>query len=511
MHSPPPYGPVFLVGAGPGDPGLLTVRGLLLLQSADVVVYDFLIDPGLLKEAPVAAERLYVGKRGRSDYIPQSEINAILIEKAKAGKRVVRLKGGDPFLFGRGGEEALALKTAGIFFEVVPGVSSATAVSAYAGIPLTDRDCATSVILVSGYEAKGKPAPAVDWSALAKSSGTLVVFMGVSRLTEITGELLKGGMKPETPAALIQWGTRPFQKTAVATLATIVQVVEQAGLRPPALLVIGQVVSLRGQLNWFEEKPLFGKRVVLTRGEGEARESARLLSERGAQVIEFPTIEILPPESFEAFDRSLDRRKDYDWVLFTSGHAVESFFTRLFARGMDVRALGDLKIGVVGEKTALKLRDYGLVPDAIPEDTTQEGLLEILKKKGIAKKSVWFPAASEVRPVLAQGLRELKCEVDHVPVYRTVCPKAPAIPPNELFSIDQPLNWVLFTSASTVKNFVTLVGSDVLKALVASGTKFAAIGPIVQKTLQTLKLPCHVVPKVSTIEALIGAIGEFHD
>jgi len=328
-------GKVYLVGAGPGDPGLLTLKGKECLEQADVVLYDYLANPALLRHAPDQAERIYVGRRGRGHYQDQVDINRLLIERAKAGQVVVRLKGGDPFVFGRGGEEAEAVAGAGIAFEVVPGVTAAVAVPAYAGIPVTHRTMASTVTIVTGHEDASKRTPVMDWPKLAGTSGTLVFMMGMKTLPTIVTRLQEEGRSPETPVAAVRWGTRADQQTVIGTLRDIVEKADQARLEPPTVIVVGEVVKLREQLNWFEKRPLFGKRIVLTRAQEQAREFSQLLAAYGAEPIEAPTIQIVPPASWKTIDQAIVRLKDYDWVMFTSVNGVKPFMDRLRAAHKD--------------------------------------------------------------------------------------------------------------------------------------------------------------------------------
>ncbi|MBW1992326.1 MAG: uroporphyrinogen-III C-methyltransferase, partial [Deltaproteobacteria bacterium] len=341
-------GKVYLVGAGPGDPGLITVKGLQLLHRAEVIIYDQLASPDLLTAARPEAQLIYVGKKAGAHALPQEDINRLLIDKAREGKTVVRLKGGDPFVFGRGGEEAEALAAAGIPFEVVPGVTAAVAVPACAGIPVTHRGLASLVTLVTGHEDPAKPESAIPWDILARTQGTLVFLMGVKNLAENCRRLLEGGRAPHTPAAVIQSGTLPDQRTVTGTLADIAAKAREADLRPPAVLVVGEVVALRERLNWWETRPLWGRVAVVTRTREQASALVELLAEAGARCLEVPTLEILPPEDFSPLDAALERLPEYDWIIFTSANGVKAFMARLFDRKLDVRALGQAKLAAIG-------------------------------------------------------------------------------------------------------------------------------------------------------------------
>jgi len=326
-----------LVGAGPGDPGLLTVKGLKCIEIADVIIYDYLASPSLLKHASNNAEIIYVGKKGGNHTLSQDNINILVVEKAQKGRVVTRLKGGDPFIFGRGGEEVEALITAGIPFEIVPGVTSAIAAPAYAGIPLTHRKYTSTLAFITGHEDSTKTESSVNWAALAKGIGTLVFLMGVKNLPHITRQLVAHGMHPDTPVALIRWGTTPQQQTVTGTLSTIEEQVKVAGLKAPAIIVVGHVVSLRKTMKWFENRPLLGKRIVITRAREQASDLVNHLTDLGAECLEVPTIQVIPPDDFESLDTAIENLSTYDWLIFTSVNGVNTFFDRLFAKGMDVR------------------------------------------------------------------------------------------------------------------------------------------------------------------------------
>lgn len=378
MTKPRRPGKVYLVGAGPGDPGLLTVKGKECLEQADIVLYDYLANPVLLQYAPATAQRIYVGRRGRGQYQDQADINRLLIERAKEGNVVVRLKGGDPFVFGRGGEEAEAVSAGGVDFEVVPGVTAAVAVPAYAGIPVTHRTLASTVTFVTGHEDPTKSGTQLEWPKLASASGTLVFMMGMKNLPTIARQLLSEGRSPDTPVAAIRWGTKADQQTIVGTLKDIVGKTETAHLEPPTAIVIGEVVRLRGQLNWFETKPLFGKRIVLTRPQKQAREFSQLLSGYGAEPVEVPTIQIVPPASWQAIDDAVTRLGTYHWLIFTSVNGVRPFMERLHVVGKDVRALAHLRLCAIGPRTAQELGTYGLTSDVVPTQYQAEGVIAAL-------------------------------------------------------------------------------------------------------------------------------------
>ncbi len=496
---------VYLVGAGPGDPGLLTLKAKNLLETADVVVYDYLAYPELLDHAPVA-EKIYVGKTAGCHTLSQEEINQLLIKKAKEGKMVVRLKGGDPFIFGRGGEEAQVLIKENISFEIVPGVSSAIAVPAYAGIPLTHRAYASSVAFITGHEDPTKVDSAINWEKLATGVDTLVFLMGVGRLPQIVEQLLRYGCSPEKPVAIVRWGTLPEQQTIVGKLANITKLAEKEGIKPPAIIVIGEVVKLRETLNWWEKKPLFGKKILITRTLGQAGEMARQLQALGARCHIFPTIEIVPPTDYALLDKAIVHLNEYDWCLFTSVNGVKYFRKRLEQLDKDVRALGSVKIGVIGEKTALALQDWGIKPDLMPQEFRAEALAEALKNQGINGKKVLLARAEKARDILPETLKSAGAEVDIIPVYRTVLPKANKDKLKEI--LDKGLDIVVFTSSSTVKHLAEMVSPEPLGALL-QGVTIACIGPITAQTAKELGLKVTIMPKTYTIKALVEAIVSF--
>ncbi|MFP3866614.1 MAG: uroporphyrinogen-III C-methyltransferase [Desulfobacteraceae bacterium] len=497
-------GIVYLVGAGPGDPGLITRRGYEVLQQADCVVYDYLANESLLQAAPDQAEIIYVGKRGGDHSRSQSEINQLLVEKARTGGRVVRLKGGDPYIFGRGGEEAEQLAQHRIPFEVVPGISSAAAVPAYAGIPLTHRRYASLVTFITGHEDPTKAESAIPWEILAQSPGTLVFLMGVKNLAEITRQLQSRGKPPQTPAAVIQRGTTPAQRTVTGTLSDIATLVHKAGLTPPAILVVGGVVQLRPQLNWFESRPLWGKRVVVTRSRDQASAFVKLLAEQGATCLEVPTIQIEPPDSYADLDQALSQLSRYDWLILTSTNGVKAFMTRLFQSGQDVRALGSLKIAAIGAATAQALREYRLVADCVPTDYRAEGLVESLAPQIRPGSLIVLPRAQVAREVLPQELQKRGALVHVVPAYKTV--PAAGLPPEAeaLFQQGQ-VDVLTFTSSSTVTHFAALVGEARLAEL-SAGTVIAAIGPVTAQTLERYGHRAQIQPQSYTIADLTAAI-----
>ena len=496
--NPEPKGKVYLVGAGPGDPGLLTLKGKHCLERAEVIIYDTLANERLLSYAPPDAERIYVGKRGGEHSLPQEEINRLVIERARRGQVVVRLKGGDPFIFGRGGEEAEALHEAGIAFEVVPGVTSAIAVPAYSGIPLTHRELASTVAFVTGHPAE--EVSGIDWRALA-GIATVVFLMGTKRLPEIVAALLKHGRHPETPVAVIRFGSWPLQETITGSLRDIVE--RAQGIRPPAVIVVGEVVRLRGQLRWFEEKPLFGRRIVVTRAREQQGEFAELLEDYGAEVIECPTIAIHAPDEWGAVDRTLERVASFHWVIFTSANGVRCFLKRLQERGGDLRALHGIRVAAIGPATAAALQEVGLHPDLVPDEYRAEAILEALDRD-LSGMRFLIPRAAEAREVLPAGLRERGAQVEVVAVYRTVPVADQADAVLDLLRAGQ-IDAVTFTSSSTVVNFVEMLPGQDLAALLKDVT-IACIGPITAETAARYGLAAHIMPAAFTIPALAEAV-----
>lgn len=498
-------GKVYLVGAGPGDPQLLTLRGKRCLEQADVVVYDYLANPVLLDHAPERAERIYVGRRDRGAYQDQHEVNHLLIGKARDGKVVVRLKGGDPFVFGRGGEEAEAVAEAGIPFEVVPGVTSAVAVPAYAGIPVTHRTLASTVAFVTGHEDPTKGTSSMEWPRLASADGTLVFLMGMKNLPAIVERLTKDGKSIETPVALIRWGTRSHQRTVVGTLQDIVEKAEQAQMEPPTIIVVGQVVRLRDQLNWYETRPLFGKRILVTRAREQAGELSTLLAEYGAEPVEYPVIQIVPPESWRELDDALADVSRYHWLVFTSVNGIRPFMERLKHRGQDARALSGLRIGCIGPRTAEELARYGLNADLIPAQFQAEGLIAAMTRAGVSGRRVLIARAAVAREILPDQLRAAGAEVHVVTVYRTIRPLGEVKRLKDQLA-GRDLHVMTFASSSTVRNFCALFENRDEMRKLTTGVAVACIGPITAQTAEEEGLPVTIMAKDNTIPALVDAI-----
>ncbi|NDY42931.1 uroporphyrinogen-III C-methyltransferase [Dissulfurirhabdus thermomarina] len=503
----PRVGRVYLVGAGPGDPGLLTLRGKEILERAEVVVYDRLASPRLLEFVAPGAERIYVGKKAGRHVVPQDRINAIIVEKAREGKTVVRLKGGDPFIFGRGGEEAQELRRAGIPYEIVPGVTSAIAVPAYAGIPLTHRAHTASVAFVTGHRESGKDDEAtIDWKGLSTGVGTLVFLMGMSNLPNIVRRLVENGRPPETPVAVIRWGTTPRHRSVDGTLADIVDRVREAELGPPAVIVVGEVAGLRSELDWFEGRPLLGRRVLVTRTREQASELVVRLEMRGALCVECPTIAVGPPADPAPLDRAVTELAAYDWVVFSSTNAVRFFFARLWDRGLDARHLGRARLAAVGEGTAQALEALRLRVDLVPDDFRAEGLLEAFGREGVAGRRILVPRAEKGRELLPEGLRRLGAEVTVAPTYRTY---APELPEGMVEALEaDPVDVVTFTSSSTVKHFFKLF-PEAQRRRILTRARVACIGPVTAKTAEKIGLRVDILPEKSTIVDLVHAIEDY--
>jgi len=498
---------VSLVGAGPGDPGLLTLRGMESLRQAQVVVYDHLINERLLEYAPSQAELVYAGKRGGQHTLEQEEISALLIDRAKKGKRVVRLKGGDPFVFGRGGEEAEDLVAHGVPFEVVPGVSSAVAVPAYAGIPLTHRDYTSAVGFITGHEEAGRQSSRIAWEKIATGLETLVFLMGYAQLPFIAQRLTQGGRDPETPVALIRRGTLPRQETIIGTLKDIAKKAEEAHFGPPAILVVGEVVRLRSDLNWFESKPLFGKRIVVTRTREQASGLSHLLEAEGAEAIPIPVIEILPSPDYQRLDEAILQIQDYDWIIFTSIHGVKYFWERLRAKGKDARELKGIRLAAIGPATASELRGHGVEPDLVPAEFRAEAILEDMKGEDLEGKRILLPRAAQARDLLPKELGARGARVSVVEAYRTEKPKADFAGITE--KLDQgEIDVVTFTSSSTVHHFMEGVGERGREAL-GKETVVACIGPITAASAREYGLEVQIQPQEYTIPSLVKAICDY--
>ena len=500
-------GRVYLVGAGPGDPGLITLKGKECIEQADVVVYDYLAASELLGYAGKDAELIYVGKKGGDHTLAQDGINALLVEKASQGLVVTRLKGGDPFIFGRGGEEVEVLVEAGIAFEVVPGVTSAVAAPAYAGIPLTHRKFTSTVAFVTGHEDPHKESSNIDWQSLASGIGTLVFFMGVRNLEHITTQLMRHGMAANKPAALVGWGTTPRQRTVTGTLGTLTAIAAKAGMTPPALIVIGDVVGLRERMKWFERRPLLGKQIVVTRARKQASGFLKMLSNAGAECLECPTIEVVPPPSWDALDKAISRLSDYDWLIFTSVNGVSFFFERLFGSDRDSRALQHIHVAAIGPATAQRLMDFGIRCDIIPENYRAESVVAAFEGIPVSGKKILLPRAKDARSILPEALTRMGALVDDVTAYVTEI--ADHNVETMLTRLENgEIDCLTFTSSSTVRNFKLLLPPDKFDALVKK-TRVACIGPITAETAESLGFGVDIVASEYTIPGLYAAMVDY--
>jgi uroporphyrinogen III methyltransferase/synthase len=517
-------GIVYLVGAGPGDIGLLTVKGLRCLQKAEVVIYDFHLNAQILNYISRKAELIYAGKRGGRHTMTQDEINRAIVEKAKEGKIVCRLKGGDPFVFGRGGEEAQELVKEGIPFEVVPGVSSAIAAPAYAGIPLTHRLYSSSFAVIPGYEDTTKEESAINWAKLATGVGTLVFLMAVKNIDEMTKKLIEHGRSPDTPVAVIRWGTRPDQKTIVSTLREIAALVKEKDIQPPAVTVIGDVVTLRNELTWYEKKPMFGQRILVTREHSGGFET---LEELGAEVLQFSTIENVPPESWDDLDKAIDHVDSYNWLIFTSANGVKYFFSRLFEKGVDVRELKGLRICAIGTKTEAAINQFGIRVDLVPDEFRAEGLIDaFIRQRGAGGidqgertsecqtlsatplRGIRFllPRAEIAREVFPEKVRELGGIIDVPVAYRAIKPDYHG-KRLKRFLKEGRITIATFTSAATFSNFREIMGEDADELL--QNVAIAVIGPVTAKAIEKAGLKVHIMPKEATVEAMVEAIQQW--
>jgi uroporphyrinogen III methyltransferase / synthase len=503
-------GRVYLVGAGPGAADLITLRGAECLRRADAVIYDYLANPELLGFARPGAELIFVGKRGgRRRPFDQTALHRMMIARARRGQHVVRLKGGDPFIFARGGEEAEALARARVAFEVVPGVTSATAVPAFAGIPLTHRRHGSFVTITTGHADPTKDAPgSVPWdelAAAARRGGALVVLLATARMRSTLARLRAGGLPAATPAAAIHWGTTASQRTVLATLGTLADRCARARLGAPAVLVVGGCAGLSAELRWVEKLPLFGRRIVITRARQGAAEFARELRWRGAEVIEFPVIETAPPASFATLDRALGRLDSFDWVIFTSATGVDAFIARMRELGRDLRELSRASICAIGPATADRVKSHALRVAAMPAEYRAEKIAAAIGARRVRGARILIPRAQVAREVLPQILRKLGArEVTVAPAYRTIRPAAPDARRIRALAASDAIDLVTFTSSSTVTNFRAMVGRA------ARGLKAAAIGPITAATARRAGFRVVIRPSRYTVAALIDAIARYY-
>jgi uroporphyrinogen III methyltransferase/synthase len=485
---------VYLVGAGPGDPELLTLKGKHVLESAGAVLYDHLAPAALLDLAPPDAERIYVGKKKSEHAFTQEEICAMLIERARRGLTVVRLKGGDPFIFGRGGEEAEALADAGVEFEVVPGITAPLGIAAYAGVPLTHREHTSVVTFVTGHEVER-----IDWDKVGASE-TLVIFMGLTAFDRIAGELVRRGRSAATPALAVRWGTRPDQQTLAGTLATLPGMIHGCGMKPPATIIVGEVVRLREKLGWFERLPLFGRRVVVTRARGQAEALSGKLRALGAEVMELPTIEIRPAADYGPLDRGIAALASYDWLIFTSVNGVRYFLDRLDRSAVDLRALR-ARICAIGPATRAAVEALHLKVDLMGREYVAEGLIEAFAGHELAGKRVLLPRAAVARDLVPAELARRGARVDVVEAYRTEIPEQAGALAVEIFGAERKPDWITFTSSSTVQNFIAAAGAAAL-----DGVKVASIGPVTSAAARKLALQVSAEASVYTMDGLLEAI-----
>ncbi|MBI4804916.1 MAG: uroporphyrinogen-III C-methyltransferase [Desulfovibrio sp.] len=495
---------VYLIGAGPGDPGLITLKAKHVLETADVLVYDYLANKAFLDFRRPDAEVIYVGKKGGDHTLAQGDINKLLVAKAKEGKVVARLKGGDPYVFGRGAEEAEELLEEGLTFEVIPGVTSAVAAPAYAGIPITHRKFASSVSFITGHEDPTKDESAHNWPALAQAASTLIFFMGVKNLPDISRRLIEGGRDPKTPAALVRWGTTCHHRSMVSTLADIPRDAKEQGFKSPSLLVVGDVVQLHDKLNWFEKRPLLGKGVVVTRSREQASDLVRTLADMGACTWEYPTIDVVPLVDTTPVREAAGRLACFDWIVFTSVNGVKYFWHELSAMGLDARAFGSLKVAAIGPATAQALAERGIRADFVPEKYIAESVVEGLLALQIGGKKVLIPRAAQAREVLPEELSRAGAQVEVLPVYET---KLAEQDPDEVIAAieEGEIHYLTFTSSSTVDNFFQMIPATRLAPL-RTKVKIACIGPITSATLKKHGFEPDIQPEAYTIPALAAAL-----
>lgn len=494
---------VYLVGAGPGDYKLITCKGLECVQKAEVIVYDRLADERLLAYARPDVELIYVGKASSDHTMRQEDINQLLVRKAQEGKIVVRLKGGDPFVFGRGGEEALELVANGLPFEVVPGITSAISVPAYAGIPVTHRGIATSFAVITGHEDPTKGESGMRWEKLATGTDTLVFLMGVENLPHITSQLIQYGRAADTPAAVIRWGTKPEQRVLVTTVGTAAEDVARLQIKPPAIFLVGEVVRLREQLAWFDQRPLFGKTVLVTRAREQASDLTNQLETLGARCIEAPAIKLVEPESFDPLDQAIDELQTYQWLIFTSANGVDAFFKRLRLAEKDSRSLAGAKVVAIGSQTAARLEQQGIAADIVPLEFRAEGIVEALTPHIVAGDRILIPRALVARDILPVKLRELGADVDVVPAYQTIAGDTDGAALAKQLAAGE-IDLVTFTSSSTVTNLLALLGEQ--GANLVKHAKIACIGPITAATCLEHDIRPDAMAEEYTISGMVTAI-----
>jgi len=499
-------GKVYLIGAGPGDKELFTVKGKEILETADVIIYDYLVNTKLLDYAKDSAEVIYVGKKSGQKEMSQRAINSLLARFAKKGKIVARLKGGDPVIFGRGGEEAQELVKREVPFEIVPGVSSVSAVPAYAGISLTDRHYTSSFAVVTGHEDPTKEKSSIPWSALSQM-GTVVFLMGIKNLKHNMAKLIKEGKSPDTPVAVITWGTYTHQKTLTGTLVNIAEMVKKnKDITSPGIVVVGEVVNLREVINWYETKPLFGKTIVVTRPKDQASELIKIFEAEGGNVIPFPTIKITPPKSYKSLDKAIENIEQYEWIVFTSVNGVQSFFDRLKHLGKDIRTLHKAKIAAIGEITAQKVQSRDIKVEMVPENYKAEGLIKLFKKNKIKGSKILIPRAKVARDILPESLIKMGANVDVITSY--VTRKPTKLQTNKLIKLldEEKIDLITFTSSSTVRNFFELIPNF---KQIKNKPLIACIGPITAKTVRDHGYKTVIIPKHYTVKHLGDKITEY--
>ncbi len=492
------YGMVYLIGAGPGDPGLFTVKAIDILNSSDCIIYDYLANHELLSR--IDCEKIYVGKKGSDHTLKQDEINRLIVKKSKEGKTVARLKGGDPFIFGRGGEEAEELLDEGIPFNIIPGISSFYSSPAYAGIPLTHRDYANAFEVVTGHRRDDRyPDKDINFPEY-NDHKTFVFLMGMKNLQYIAEQLVKEKNFPaDTPVGIISWGTTPRQMAATGNLTNIAQVAKESGIKAPAIIIVGRVVELREKLKWFDNLPLFGKKIVVTRTREQASVLSKRLAELGARVIEFPTIEIKKKDNLSELNKAIDEIENYNWIIFTSQNAVMIFFQAMKDKGLDARGLHKSKITAIGPATAKELNKYFIEPDVVPSEYVAEDILNELKKIGIDGDRILLPCAAEARLTLKEGLIQLGATVDRIHTYDTAIPTDV---PDEVKADVEGADMITFTSSSTAKNFFSIFED--------TRAKLACIGPITADTVKGLGYDPHILASEYTINGLVEAILNFY-
>jgi len=498
-------GKAYLIGAGPGDPGLLTLKGKKYLSNSDVIIYDNLINPSLLNYAKEGAKIYYVGKKSGQKELSQNRINKLLIDNTLKGKTVVRLKGGDPFIFGRGGEEAIALVNKGVDVEIIPGVSSVSAAPSYAGIPLTHRDHNSSFLVATGHEDPKKSKSNLPWRYMSEV-GTLVFLMGLGNIKKNMKKLMENGKSPSTPAAVISRGTYANQKTIIGTIENIASRVDKDNqVTSPAVIIIGDVIKLRDKINWYEKKPLFTKKVIVTRAKKQSSDIVEQLSYLGAEPIEFPSIEISKPKSWNKVDNAIRNINKYDWLVFTSTNGVESFFDRLKDKGIDIRELNGLKIAAIGQETANAINKRGILVNIIPEDYRAEGLINSFSGIDLAGKKFLIPRAKRARKILPDSLKNLGAKVDIVSVYETKMPNNSNQREIRKLLKNNQIDIITFTSSSTAKNFI----STFPELNRRNRAIIACIGPITANTVRKFGLKPDIISKKFTVSCLLKEIEEY--